>query len=170
MSIQSMANLAEERDSGTPRRPAARRSAARAAQPAPTDQQTRTDVLISAIPTEVLGPYTAIVGVVVSTIDSGEGDRAFLRWTLYGVGLLAIVFWLGSAYLRGTARKRRFPLAETLAALFAFAGWGLVMPGSPLSLSLSGDDLTIWTAIITAAAVFLVGVLAGTPLKKAVAK
>jgi hypothetical protein len=170
MSIQSMANLAAERDSGTPRKPAARRGAARAGEPAPPDQQTRTDVLISSIPTEVLGPYTAIVGVIVSTIDAGESNREFLRWVLYGVGLVAIIFWLGSVYLRGADKKRRFPVAETLAALFAFAGWGLVMPGSPLSLSLSGDDLTIWTAIITAAAVFLVGVLAGTPLKKAVTK
>ena len=165
MSIQSMSALAVERDAGTPRRPAARQRTAREAKPPPEDQQRRADVLINAIPTEVLGPYTAIVGIIVATITVGEPDRELLRWLLYAAGLLAIIVWLGSAYVRESDTKRRFPLAETLAALFAFGTWGLVMPGSPLSLSLSGDDLTIWTAIITALGVFLVGAVMGTPLK-----
>jgi hypothetical protein len=107
------------------------------------------------------------VGVIVSTIGAGEGARLVMRWILYAAGFLAIAVWLGGAYIRQPKKKRRFPVAETLAATFAFAAWGLVMPGSPLSASVGGDDLTIWTAIITAVGVFLVGVVMGSPLKKA---
>jgi hypothetical protein len=167
MSLRSMTDLALERDSGTPpRRQLRGRQAAGQGAPAAAAQPSRSDVLVSAIPTEVLGPYTAIVGVIVATIGPSEPDRSVLRWALYCGGLIAIVLWLGSVYLRerDAKRARRFPVAEVLAALIAFAAWGLIMPGSPLSLSLGSDDLTIWTAIITAVGVFLVSVLA-TPLR-----
>jgi hypothetical protein len=42
---------------------------------------------------------------------------------------------------------------ETISAALAFAAWGLVMPGSPLSIDTHGDDLTIATALISAAGV-----------------
>jgi hypothetical protein len=55
---------------------------------------------------------------------------------------------------------------ETVAALVAFGAWGLVMPGSPLSAALSGDDLTIWTGILTIGGAFVVTLLAN-PLQQA---
>jgi hypothetical protein len=177
MSIRALTDMALERDAGVPAQPRARARAARAqgagapggaaAAPAAGDQS-RTDVLVSAIPTEVLGPYTALVGLIVSTIDEPQEDeRATLRWVLYGAGLVAIAVWLGGSYVRERTptRKRRFPVAETIAALIAFAAWGLVMPGTPLALSVTGDDLTIATGLITAGGVLLVSLMAA-PLRK----
>lgn len=178
MSIRALTDMALERDAGVPAQPRARARAARAqgrAQPpaggaagAASREQSRTDVLISAIPTEVLGPYTALVGLIVSTIDEPQEDeRATLRWALYAAGLVAIAVWLGAAYVRErtSSRKRSFPLAETMAALIAFAAWGLVMPGAPLAIEVTGDDLTIATGLITAGGVLLVGLMAA-PLRK----
>jgi hypothetical protein len=59
------------------------------------------------------------------------------RWILYAIGIVIVVVWLAASYYRGrTSKKRRFPWPETAAAAVAFAGWGLVMPGNPLALSL----------------------------------
>jgi hypothetical protein len=96
--------------------------------------------------------------------------RFWLRWGLYIAGIVAVVIWLAANYYRErTGHKRRFPLLECVTASVAFAGWGLVMPASPLSLSLSRDNRIIWTAIITTGTVFIIGVL-GVPLKGKVKK
>jgi hypothetical protein len=49
----------------------------------------------------------------------------------------------------------------------AFSAWGLVMPGSPLTASLSDDAARIWTAIITAAGVFMLFLLRGSLTSRA---
>ena len=134
----------------------------------PTEEtQKSSDLLIHAIPTEVLAPYTALIAGIVATIDSGESSRTVLRWAIYGVGFLAIALFLGVPYARqrATNSKRRFPVAGSLTAMLAYGAWGLVMPGSPLAIELSGDDLTIWTLIITIGGAFLVALMT-QPLKK----
>jgi len=115
-----------------------------------------------------LAPYTALIAGIVATIDPGEENRTFLRWSIYIAGLLAIIAYLGLSYSRqkGQSAKRKFPWAETGASLFAFGAWGLVMPDSPLSISLKGDDLVIWTLIITIGGAFVVGLISGTSLNK----
>ena len=165
MSIQSMLDLAAERDARTPRKTGIRGTrAAEAGDEGPSNA----DLLVKSIPTEVLAPYTALVGGVVATIGPKESPEAALRWGLYVGGLVAIAIWFAGVYMRTAAKKRKFPLAEALAALIAFGAWGLVMPASPLSIDVTGDDLTRWTLIITAAGAFLVGVLVGPQLKKPV--
>ena len=105
----------------------------------------------------------------MATIDPGEGTRPVLRWILYAVALASIALYLGLAYARGkaTSATRRFPWAGTLAAMIAFAAWGLVMPGSPLTLEIKGDDLMIATLIISIGGAFLVGLMT-QPLKRQV--
>jgi hypothetical protein len=111
----------------------------------------------------VLAPYTALVGIVASTASAHEA----LRWWLFGVAAALIPTSLIITYYRNrTAPHRRVPLAEILSALFAFAAWGLVMPGSPLSLDISGDDLTIATAILAIGGAFLVTLLVPSLNKK----
>src|SRR4051812_29722791 len=82
MSLQALTRLAVERDKEAP--PTAGRS----------------DVLIASIPTEVLGPYTAIVGVIVSTIDNGDPTHDTVRWGVYIGGLVAVLLSLTAGYLR----------------------------------------------------------------------
>lgn len=165
MSLNSMLEIERERDAGEAPKKRVRRTTGEV-----EDEPKKTgDILINAVPTEVLAPYTAIVAGIVATIDAGESSRIGLRWALYGAGFLAILLYLGAAYRRRrkprSRESRKFPVAGALTSLLAFGAWGLVMPGSPLSISLTGDTLTIWTVIISVGGTFLVG-LATQPLKQ----
>jgi type IV secretory pathway VirB2 component (pilin) len=161
MSINSLSSLAVQREAIVPRK--AKKKAG--ADEAETVPQTWTDVIVSAIPSEPLALYTTIIGIIIATITVAGDNRFWLRWILYVVGIVAVVIWLSAEYYRKrTVKKRHFPIVEAAAASIAFAGWGLVMPGNPLALSLSKDNRIIWTALITAATVFLLGLL-GIPLK-----
>jgi hypothetical protein len=163
MSLRSLTSIAVQRDAETPKKVEKTTQADAATQTVP---QGWADVLIAAIPTEVLAVYTVVTGVIVGTIQAGENERLDMRWVLYGATVAIVVAWLAFAYRRQrtSTRKRRFPVAETFAATVAFGAWGLVMPGSPLAASLDGDETAIWSAIITGAAVLLLG-MAGVPLK-----
>lgn len=146
MSLRTLSGIASLRDAGGPRK----------ADPAPKSEQEaeRTvasgyaDVLVSAIPTEVLGLYTFLVGVIAGTITQGEDEKLLLRWIVYAGAIAFIVAFLYTSYRR-RPRRRRFPVAETVTAVVAFAAWGLAMPESPLAAELSGDDRAIWTALVT---------------------
>jgi hypothetical protein len=167
MSLSSILNIEVEREVADP----AKREVRLASDGTPEiteELQSRRDILIHAIPTEVLAPYTAVVGVIIATIGAGESQRLILRWILYAAASLAILLYLGVGYLRrvGPRRKRKFPWPGAFAAVFAFGAWGLVMPGSPLSAVLKGDDLTIWTAVITGAGGFLVALMTEPVRKK----
>ena len=164
MSLQSLRTIAVERDHDDPKRTKTGRAPSRA--PGAESPLTRTDVLIAAIPTEVLALYTGVVTVVVSNSDAANRHLS-MRWTLYILGFVAIAVWLGGAYVRTPAKKRRFPFVETLAALIAFAAWGLVMPGSPLGEELSSSNENIWYALITAGGLIALGALKGTLSTKA---
>ena len=90
MSLTTMLQVELDRDTTTPKK----RVPKKAQKPeASEEEQRRTDLLIHAIPTEVLAPYTALVGGIVATIDAGEDDQAFLRWTIYVVGIAAIILF-----------------------------------------------------------------------------
>jgi hypothetical protein len=165
MSITSLTSVAAQRDSDVPRR--AKRKPATAAQAAETEKRGYLDLLVAAIPTEPLALYTFLIAGIVATIDAGESQRLTLRWVIYGAMIAYIVLWLGIAYLRRpkAERKRRLPWLEIVAAVIAFAAWGLVTPGSPLDVELSGDDRLIATLIITVLGVAILGLLTGS-LKK----
>ncbi len=120
-----------------------------------------TQVLTSAIPTEVLAAYTAAVGVVLAA-DIGTGYGAF-RWAAYGAFIgLAAIFPL-SVYRQRVAKttdkdqKRAVPIPECLMAAFAAAAWGLVMPGGPLSTVLAGNALVFGTAAIALGGAIVLG-------------
>ena len=125
---------------------------------------TYADALVSAIPTEVLALYTFVVTEVVGTITSPTDDKHLrLRWITFAAGFAAIVLYLGASYSANAinARRRKAPVTEILSAGIAFGAWGLVMPGSPLMAMLSASNTRIWTAIITAAGVFLLALSSG---------
>jgi hypothetical protein len=163
MSIRSLTSIAVQRDQSRPHKAEADGAGAQAAPK--SVPQGYADVLVGAIPTEVLAVYTTVVGVIVGTIHGKDNERLTLRWILYGATAAIVVAWLTANYRRQrTGTKRRFPVAETLAAVTAFGAWGLVMPGSPLSASLDSDATAIWSAIIAGAGVLFLGML-GAPLK-----
>jgi hypothetical protein len=165
MSLRSMMEVAGKRDAGPRTKPAEARRREDDAES--NDELTKPGaLLVAAIPTEVLAPYTALIGAIIATIDAGESNRSGFRWGLYAAGLVAIGLYMGVSYVRRAGqRKRRFPLLEWVAATLAFGAWALVMPGSPLATELTGDDLTIWTVVISVGGAFLVGLMT-QPLKK----
>ena len=166
MSLSTLSTLAIQRDKSVPRR--TKRKPKNADETQETEQQTYVNVLVSAIPTEPLALYTFLTAGIVATIETGENQRLTLRWIIYAAMIVFIAAWLGVTYLRGrqaSEKKRRFPVAETTAAVIAFASWGLVMPESPLNAEISGDDRIVWTLIITVAGVALL-LLLGVPLKE----
>jgi hypothetical protein len=170
MSLRSMSDVAVQREAGSPQKANAEVPTAEEGVQQATVPQSWGDMLVNAIPSEVLGVYTPLVGVIVGTIDSGEGERATLRWVLYLAFLAIVIVWIGIGYLTRTtkaSRKRAFPWVETASAALAFAAWGLVMPGSPLTIDMSGDDLTIATALISAAGVLGLAALGVRLSKKA---
>jgi len=161
MSLSALSTVAVQRDKGKPRRTNPKpKTAADADQ---TEERPYLSLLVAAIPTEPLALYTFLTAGIVATIDEGDSERIPLRWTIYAGMIVFIAAWLATTYLRGRAqdKKRRFPVAETAAAVVAFAAWGLVMPESPLNAELSGDDRVIWTLIITAVGAGLLGLLTG---------
>jgi hypothetical protein len=155
-----MTSVAVQRESVKPHKAKKKKGAAEPE----TVPQGWTDVLISAIPTEVLAIYTTIIGGIVAAIETGGDEYFWLRWSLYAGFAVLVVAWLVAGYFRETtpsARKRRFPVLETVSAAWAFATWGLVMPGAPLSLSLGKTDRIVWTLVITGVGVVILGLLSG---------
>ncbi|MGH3430690.1 MAG: hypothetical protein ACRDQZ_24515, partial [Mycobacteriales bacterium] len=189
MSIRSLAALAVARDKA-PRGKAAGGGAAEAAVTQPSGAaggrlagtpperggapQQFVDVLVSAIPTEPLAAYTALVGVTVGALSPPDA-RAYLpfRWSAYGVFLGVIISTVWIAYYRasrgpaGTSRcnRRGFPLAEVSVALVAGAAWGLAMPGSPLDALFTGTAHTLAAAVIIIGATAVLTLLQAPQLK-----
>jgi hypothetical protein len=166
MSLRSLSNRAVQRDAPAPpgAPPPANVVGGGGAPGGGGDLSAATGVLIDAVPSEVLAPYTALVGIVASTSATHET----LRWWLFGVAAALIPISLVLTYYRNRSAQhnRSVPLAEVLAAVLAFGAWGLVMPGSPLSVDISGDDLTIATAIIAIGGAFLVTLMVPSLSKK----
>jgi hypothetical protein len=155
----TLTKIAVQRESGAPKTTKRKSAAGEAA----TEERGYLSSLVAAIPTEPLALYTFLVATIVSTIEANGDQRLFMRWAIYAVTIVVIALWLGASFLRNRdkkkEKKRRFPWVETAAAVVAFAAWGLAMPESPLNAELSGDNRTIWTAIITAAGVVVLGML-----------
>jgi hypothetical protein len=165
VSLSTLTKIAAQRDSGPPK--AAKKKPEAGSQEIRTEERSYLSTLVAAIPTEPLALYTFLVATIVATIGPGDDKRLVMRWILYGVTITLIVAWIAASYLRNrdSRSNRRFPVVEALSASVAFAAWGLAMPESPLNAVLSTNNRTIWTAIVTAAGVVILGML-GKPLKE----
>jgi hypothetical protein len=123
------------------------------------------EALVEAIPTEVLGPYTAIVAVMVA--NSKPDDWTELgRWILYGVGLALVPLAVYLLWRRGRSAQatRSVPVAGLVGSTLAFAAWGLIMPGGPLTYSISdGATLATVTSIVT---IVVTAIIASLPLTR----
>jgi hypothetical protein len=190
LSIRSLAALAVARDKAAPDQPAGggagqaalvQTDGTVAAQPAgqPPAQggvpQRFADVLISAIPTEPLAAYTALIGIAAGGIDVAH-PRAYLafRWWVYGafLALTLVAVWVayyrasrGPAGTNDQSNRRSFPWAEAAAALTAAATWGLAMPNSPLNVQVSGTARTLASASIAIAGASVLSLVFAPQLK-----
>jgi hypothetical protein len=177
LSIRSLSYLAVQRDKAQPNQVAAGGGGAAAAPDAGAAQipQQFADVLTSAIPTEPLTAYTAILGLIVGVIDATKPHQYLpLRWWLYAGFLVLIVVAVGVTYAhkangpdgpRAPAKTRVFPWVEGLAALIAGAAWGLAMPGSALNGQLTGNLRAITSAVIAIGGAAVLAVVFVPPLK-----
>lgn len=166
MSIRAMTSIAVQREAIKPHKAQKKKDA----QEPETVPQGWADVLISAIPSELLAIYTAIIGGIVAAVETPGNEYFWLRWGLYAGFIAFVAAWLIQGVFRQTTsrtRKRRFPVLETLAAAWAFAVWGLVMPGAPLSLSLGKTDRIVWTIVISGLGVVVLGFMTGRLTGKA---
>lgn len=120
----------------------------------------KSQALIDVIPTEVLGLYTTIIAVIVANAADGTWESG--RWIVYGVlaGLVPItILVISNRAARAQTKRTAVPVYEMIGATAAFGAWGLIMPGGPLTYSLSTVDLTIWTVIITSGTTFILFLL-----------
>ena len=145
MSAKSLAKLAADRDTVS------------AGQCVVKDSS---DVLVAAVPTEALSAYTAVVDVVLAA-NIGAGYGLF-RWSAYVVfivlAVLAPLVLFRHRTVASSMDTRKVPIPECLTAGVAAAAWGLVMPGNPLTMVLTGNSLVFATTAIlvgTAAAMGL---------------
>lgn len=161
MSVRALNEVAAQRDQGGARRIEGRPVSSEEVRK--TEKQGYLDLLVAAIPTEPLALYTFLIAGIVATLDPGSDQRLTMRWVIFGVTAVFIFVWMVGAYLRLPGdQKRKLPWPEVTSAVIAFGAWGLVMPESPLAAELSGSDQTVWTFIIIAAGVAIVGLLTGS--------
>jgi hypothetical protein len=145
MPATCLAKLAVERDANPPGQSVAENS---------------TQVLAAAVPTEALAAYTAVIGVVLAAnIGSAYGP---FRWSAYVtfVALAVLAPPLALCKHRSAAAGkgyRKLPILECLTAGVAAAAWGLIMPGSPLTLVYKGNALVFATTAILVGATALLG-------------
>src|SRR3989442_13655872 len=153
MSVNSLTTLAVQRDvEGSPTRRQVKKGEAEAS----TQLTKYQDVLMHAIPTEVLSGYTILIGITIGTIkatkqDPNPNQLLALRWWFFAgfLGATLAAVWIGYWVKRSQTKKRRIPVPEILAATIAAAAWGLVMPGNPGAVRLSTQATTIATAAIS---------------------
>jgi hypothetical protein len=164
MSVRALNEVAAQREQGGARKIKGRPVSVKATKE--VERQGYLDLLIGAIPTEPLALYTFLIAGIVATIDPGSDQRLTMRWVIFGAAVVFIIAWMITAFVRLPGdQKRTLPWAEVSSAIVAFAAWGLVMPESPLAAELSGTDQTVWTFIIVAAGVALLGLLTGSMRK-----
>lgn len=131
-------------------------------------EQTFTDALTSAIPTEPLAAYTALIAVIAAS--KSPDHYLAVRWWVYAAFLVIVVASVEVSYLVKVSRpvpvgvhqdrRRRLPFPEILSATVAAAAWGLVAPGSGLQVMLRGGIATIAMACISIGGAALLSLMA----------
>jgi hypothetical protein len=166
LSVRSLTTLAVARDAANYHDPAKGGSAGAGSG---SSDQSFTDALTSAIPTEPLAAYTALIAVVAAS-KSQDDQYLAVRWWVYAAFLVVVVASVEISYRIKVSqpapvgvdqtRHRLFPFLEILSATIAAAAWGLVAPGSGLQTMLQGETATIAVACITIGGAALISLIA----------
>ena len=108
------------------------------------------------------GSTTDEIKAFLESIPQESREWIWARLALLAVAAVVaavLAFTAAKAANDKAAKKRRFLLAEPMAALLAFVGWSLATPGTPLAAYHDSEALTVLTIIIGAiAALVLLGV------------
>jgi hypothetical protein len=163
MSISALTTLAAARGAGQPtKRDVGKATSADAEK---DDKPSITDLLATAIPTEVVAPYTAVMAVIVGAVaDPTTAVPNPDQLTLYRWIAFALLLFLTTIFVwRGKQRKRngRVPVLEICAAASAAAGWALALPGSPLTPYLDDTAEAVVPALIAFGAIGVVAAFGG---------
>ena len=144
MSAKSLAQLATDRDMKPP---------------GDSVVEDSSDVLVAAVPSEALAAYTALIGIVLAA-NIGTAYGPF-RWSAYGafvaLAVLAPIVLFKHRTAGSDKESRTLPILECLTAAVAAAAWGLVMPGSPLTMILKGNASVFATTAILVGAAAVIG-------------
>lgn len=163
MSIGSLSTIGVARDQRKPTQKDAGKDLAEA----PDEEAKLRDMLVSAIPTELIAPYTFLVTAIVGLIDP-ETHAHFpdqfqaLRWILFGLLCVGTVYFVQHSYdkKKKSEKSRGFPTLEVATGLVAAVVWGLSLPESPLVPQLNGDSRTLVPLIILVVGTIVFGALA----------
>ena len=145
MSIMRMSNLAAQRETDLVKKVQAssgRRGAA---------IEGAIDKIASYIPSEVIGTYVAVSGIIAS-------ESAMAKWIIFGasISLIPILTFMGNALAikRGlTAPTPRSTSYIILVACVAFCAWAAALPDNPLVTYCDGATRIGGAAIIVLAVV-----------------
>jgi hypothetical protein len=158
MSVASLTSIAHERDTGRPWG-VQRRSTKAAGTHDRTVEASKTEILVSFIPTEILTGYLAAVATVAST-TTDNNPKLFFRWVLFILFALLtpLAIWATWRAKRRSDERRddakrgrkRVPLLEMVAATTAFTVWANALPSSPITAWAGYDRACSAVAIIVA--------------------
>lgn len=109
-------------------------------------------LLTKLVPTELLAPYIALVGVVSPHITP-EQSFIGIRWGAVIVLAVAAGAWTWLGYTQMAGRGSRKPVPETLGVVVAALGLTLSMPASPLYHGRDPAEATVWGVAIAGLAV-----------------
>jgi hypothetical protein len=150
MSLGTLATLGTERDV----RRVKRKTIGKAKAAAPDEDAKLRDLLVAALPTELVTGYTFLVTAIVGLIDPKKNDHPddfeILRWTIFALLVTATFFFVADGIRRKRAKPSwtPFPMLEASTAALAALVWGLSVPDSPLQIELNGDNRLLVPMII----------------------
>lgn len=109
-------------------------------------------LLAKLVPTELLAPYIALIGVISPHITP---ERSFIgvRWAAVAVVALAAGAWTWLGYTQMAPSGARRPVPETIGVVVAALGVTLSMPASPLYHDRDPAEATVYGTSIAALAV-----------------
>jgi hypothetical protein len=169
MSVSSLTTLGAIRDLRAP----TKSDVGKTTDTASTEKPSLGDLLVTAVPTELVAPYTALMAAIVGSVDKPTtkvpkpDQLEAYRWAafaLLAVGV-AVVVWRGKVKKAG--RRRRKPVLEVGVALMAAVGWALALPESPLAPYLNDKLQTFVPLFVAFAATIGIAALGVNLQKKA---
>ena len=173
MSIGSLTAFAVARNSREPTKADAGEVTAESEHEA--EQATIPQLLVKQVPIGLVAAYTALTAATVELIDEPAPGKPHpdqllsYRWAgLIALVVLSLVLTHVSYRAKAAAGARR-PVAEMIGVGTAAAGWGLVIPDSPLLATLDGDRGTAMVLLIGFVAVGL-NLIVATRLQKSATK
>lgn len=120
---------------------------------APDAQETASisALLAKQVPTGMVASYTAVTAAIVEIVALEPSSTDLMlpyRWAAFAVLVLGSLVLTYVSYRAKATRSARFPIAELVGVGTAAAGWGLVIPDSPLLAGADGRSGLALVAVV----------------------